>query len=152
MRHIISHDLKDDDDISNQNRKMCARGNMVIRKYAGVTCEIKCILFRAFCYNVYGMALWSRYKGSTLNRLRVNYNNIARRLFQRPQWSSASEMFVEHRLKGFYELRRSACYSLRKRVLGSRNGLVQRIVNSDARWTSALWQKWEWPLVVTDGG
>ena len=148
LGHIISNDLKDDDDIGNQNRKMCARGNMVIRKYKSASVEVKCMLFRSFCYNVYGMALWSCYKGSTLNKLRVNYNNVARRLFHRPPWSSASELFVEHRLKGFYEIRRNSCYSLRSRVLSSRNSLVQRIVNCDARWRSPLWQKWEWLLAV----
>ena len=60
-----------------------------------------------------------------------------------PPWNSAAEMFVGHRLKGFHEIRRSSCYSLRRRVEHSSNSIVQRVVNSDARTHSQLWHRWE---------
>ena len=132
----------------NQNRKLCARGNMLVRKFKSCSIDVKCTLFRAFCYNVYGMSLWSNVKVSTLNRLRVNYNNVLRRLANIPPWSSASEIFVALRMKGFYELRRSCCYSLRSRILATNNSVVQRITNSDARWVSPLWQQWDTLLYI----
>ena len=132
--------------------KVCARGNMLVRQFKAASIEVKCALFRAYCYSIYGMSLWANYKAVTLNRLRVNYNNIARRLANVPPWNSASELFVGLRLKGFYELRRSSCYSLRTRVQQCSNSLVQQVVNSDARWNSPLWRKWEWLLSVPHRG
>ena len=107
LGHIITSDLKDDVDICSQNRKLCARGNMLIRKFAACSPDVKCYLFRTYCYSIYGAALWSTYKLSSIDRLRVNYNNILRRMLNIPQWHSASEMFVQHRVNGFHELRRS---------------------------------------------
>ena len=140
--------MTDDSDILNQNRKLCARGNMIIRKFKACTIEIKCTLFRAFCYGIYGMALWHRYKASTLNRLRVNYNNILRRLVNQPPWCSTSEMFVSHDLKGFHELRRGSCYSLRSRLHQSTSTMVQQLLHSDAYWASPLRQHWNTVLHV----
>ena len=148
LGHIISSNLTDDEDVMNQNRRLCARGNMLVRKFKSCSFDVKCTLFRALCYNVYGMSLWSNVKVSTLNRLRVNYNNVLRRLVNIPPWSSASEMFVTLRMKGFYELRRSCCYSLRSRILATTNSVVQRITNSDARWVSPLWQQWDTLLYI----
>ena len=115
---------------------------MLIRKFKSCSLDIKRILFRTFCSSVYGMALWHRYKASSLNRLRVNYNNILRRLANRPPWSSASELFVGMGLKGFHELRRGSCHSLSSRLQSSNNSLVQRLLHSDAYWTSPLRQHW----------
>ena len=143
LGHVISSDLTDDADIVNQNRKLCARANTVIRKFKSSEVNVKSFLFKTYCYNIYGMALWSKYKAATINRLRVNYNNTLRRMTNRPPWSSASAMFVEHGLRGFYELRRCCCYSLRSRLQQSSNTLVQQVMHSDAYWASSLQQHWD---------
>ena len=115
---------------------------MIIRKFKLCSMEIKRMLFRTFCSSVYGMALWHRHKASSLNRLRVNYNNIMCQLANRPPWSSASELFVGLGLKGFHELRRGSCHSLSWRLQSSRNSLVQHLLHSDAYWTAPLRQHW----------
>ena len=116
---------------------------MLVRKYKSCSIDVKCALFRAFCYSVYGMSLWNHTKVSTLNRLRVNYNNILRRLVNVPPWSSASQMLVSLWMKGFHELRRMCCYSLKTRILRTNNFVVQCVTNSDARSVSPLWQHWD---------
>ena len=148
LGHVISSDLTDDADIINQNRKLCARGNTVARKFKSTTMDVKSCLFKAYCYNIYGMSLWCNYKASTINRLRVNYNNILRRMTNQPPWNSASAMFVQHGLRGFYELRRNCCYSLRSRLQPSSNTLVQQVMHSDAYWASSLQQHWDAVLHV----
>ena len=143
LGHIISKTLSDNQDIDNQNQKLCARGNMIARKFKMCSSEIKCMLFKTFCYTIYGSALWSTFTMTTLNRFRVNYNNILRRLFNVPTWNSASELFVRLRLRGFREQRRISCYSLMQRVLHSENSMVQAVVHSDARGESSLWAYWD---------
>ena len=90
LGHIITSDLKDDNDISSQNRKLCARGNMLIRAFKACTSDVKCYLFRTYCYSIYGAALWSTYRMTSIDRLRVNYNNILRSMLNVPPWNSAS--------------------------------------------------------------
>ena len=142
LGHIISSDLSDNKDIQNQNKKLCARGNLVIRKFKHCADDIKCLLFKTFCYSMYGAALWSAYSAAVINRLRVNYNNILRRMLSVPPWNSASAMFVSNGVRGFAEQRRVYCYSLMQRVLLSSNTLVQCVVHSDARALSPLWDEW----------
>ena len=142
LGHIISDDLTDDADILNQNRKMCARGNMVARKYKAGNVEVKRTLFQAFCYNIYGCALWANFRLGNINRLRVNYNNILRQMLNVRRYESASQMFVSHNLRGFQALRRFACYSLMSRVVESDNALVRIVVNSNARPFSPIWRMW----------
>ena len=142
LGHIISSDMSDDKDIIAQNKKLCARGNTIIRKVKLCSKEIKCLLFKTFCYGIYGAALWSTFTRANMERLRVNYNNILRRLLNVPPWSSASQLFVSQRLRGFKEQRRACCYNLMQRVLQSPNVLVQRVVHSDARAHSPLWHQW----------
>ena len=64
------------------------------------------------------------------------------------QWTKKQFLRRHFPFKGFYELRRSSCYSLKTRVQQCSNSLVQHVINSDARWHSPLWQKWEWLLSV----
>ena len=148
LGHVISGDRSDDADILNQNRKLCARGNMLIRKFKSCSMDIKSVLFRTYCSSIYGMALWHRHRASSLNRLRVNFNNILRRLANRPPWSSASELFVSLGLKGFHEIRRTSCHSLSSRLHSSSNSLVQQLLHSDAYWTAPLRRRWNELLYV----
>ena len=142
LGHIISSDMKDDHDIRNQNKKLCARGNMIARKFKSCSAEVKCLMFKTFCYNIYGAALWSSYSVAVMDRLRINYNNILRRLNNVPPWNSASQLFVSLGLRGFREQRRAWAYSLSQRLIRSPNSLVQCLVHSDARANSTLWQHW----------
>ena len=122
--------------------------DMIARKYKAGGVEVKRVLFQAFCYNIYGCALWSQYKHCNINRIRVHYNNILRQMLNVRPWESASHMFVSHNLRGFHALRRYACYSLMSRVMGSNNALVTLVVNSDARATSSTWNMWHNILYV----
>ena len=142
LGHIITSDLSDNDDIRNQNKKLCARGNMIARKFKCCSEEVKCLMFKTFCYSIYGAALWSKYSVAVMDRLRVNYNNILRRLNNVPPWKSASQLFVSLGLRGFREQRRAWAYSLSQRLIRSPNSLVQCLVHSDARANSTLWQHW----------
>ena len=148
LGHVISSDLSGNKDILAQNKKLCARGNMIIRKMKSSSEDIKCLLFKTFCYGIYGAALWSTFNAAIMNRLRVNYNNILRRLMNVPPWSSASQLFVSKGLRGFAEQRRVSAYNLMQRVSHSSNSIVQRVVHSDARAHSPLWHQWHTQLYV----
>ena len=150
LGRILSDDLSDDADIMNQNRKLCARGNMVARNFKSCSIDIKRLLFLTYCSTIYCCALWTRYRQLTLNRLRVNYNNILRRMVNIPSFSSASQLFALLDLRSFVELRRRASYSIMSRLQNSRNEVVGCVINSDAKLRSNFWTYWYNTLFIVD--
>ena len=118
-------------------RKLCSRGNSLIRKFKFCSVDVKCTLFRSFCYSIYCISLWSNYKRETFQRLRVNYNNIMRRMMGVPTYNSASFLFGCLGVKSLMEVVRTAQFSLMERVKNSANGLIIVLNNSDVTvWSS----------------
>ena len=135
--------MNDNDDIFNQNRKLCARGNILGRKYKAANVQVKKSLFQTFCSNIYCMTLWSSFTLASIGTLRVNYNNILRRMLNIPSYCSASHMFVTLGLRGYREMQRFACHSLIQRLSRSNNAIISVIINSDARLQSTQWDYWQ---------
>ena len=143
--------MSDDEDIKREIRSLSARGNALIRTFKFCTDDVKLNLFKTYCYSMYGGSLWCNYKLATLNRLKVTYNNIMRRLLSYPRFHSASLMFVSINVKSFPEVRRSIMGSLHTRLTLSSNRAVEMLCNSDVRVLSPLWQRWGQDLLVTPG-
>ena len=70
LGHTITTKFTDDEDIKKEMRKLCARGNTLIRKFKFCQSTTKCNLFRTYCYSLYCSALWSSLKRETLIRLK----------------------------------------------------------------------------------
>ena len=148
LGHIITSDISDDEDIKREIRSLSARGNALIRTFKFCNDEVKLNLFKTYCYSFYCGSLWCNYKSATMNRLRVTYNNVMRRLANYPMFHSASMMFVSLNVKGFKELRRAMMYSMRTRLSRSSNRVIANLFNSDARALSPLWHRWDLDLFV----
>ena len=143
LGHLIVSDFSDDADILKENRKLCARGNCLIRKFNFCNVDVKCNLFKTYCYSLYCSSLWSLYKKSTFNRLKVNYNNIMRRLMGVPKFSSASFLFGSLGVRSLKEQVRAVQFSMMERVKSSSNMLLNTLLQSEARLQSSLWQCWQ---------
>ena len=143
LGHLLVSDFDDDEDIRKENRKLCCRGNLLIRKFKFCKDDVKCSLFKSYCYSLYCVSLWSNYKKSTFQRLKVNYNNIMRRLIGVPVYSSASLLFGTLEVKSLKEVIRTAQYSLMERVKNSNNSIVTNLFQSEARIKSRIWQCWQ---------
>ena len=116
LGHIWNEDFRDDEDIERERRNLAIRGNILIRKFGYCSEDIKCILFRSFCYQLHTCAFWTRYKKSTLDRLRVCCNKIMKQLVGLAAWHSASNMFVRFCVRSFQETHRILIYTLYDRV------------------------------------
>ena len=146
LGHIISSDLSDDMDIERETRSLYIRGNTIIRKFHFVSSEIKCNLFKAYCYPLYTCSLWSKYRQSTINKIRVAYNNIMRKFMGLPPWHSARTLFVNLNVRSFYETIRTTSYSLMQRVLGCQNAVVQTMIHSISFAHSETRKQWCYDL------
>ncbi|XP_041986243.1 uncharacterized protein LOC121738332 [Aricia agestis] len=129
MLKVLTDDLKDDLDIERERRALAVRGNMLARRFARCTDEVKITLFKAFCQNLYTGGLWISYTKASLNTLRIQYNNIFRMMLKLPRFCSASEMFAQARTDGFRALMRKKAASLINRVRGSDNSILKIVAD-----------------------
>ncbi|XP_072948348.1 uncharacterized protein [Epargyreus clarus] len=137
LGHIVTTDLKDDQDIERERRALSVRVNMLVRRFARCTPKVKITLFNAYSTSFYTSSLWTNYTQKTYNALRVQYNNGFRMLMGLPRYCSASGMFAEAHVNCFYTIMRKRCSSLMYRVRDSTNSILKMISNRvDCRFIS----------------
>ncbi|KAL0830471.1 hypothetical protein ABMA28_002636 [Loxostege sticticalis] len=127
LGHIVTADLKDDEDIQRERRALAVRCNMLARRFARCTGEVKITLFKAFCQSFYSSGLWVSYTRRAYSALRVQYNNAFRALMQLPRFCSASGMFADARTDGFHAIMRKKASSLLRRMRASSNSVLRAI-------------------------
>lgn len=127
LGHVITSDLKDDLDIEKERRALAVRSNMLARRFARCSYEVKITLFKAYTQSFYSSSLWVSYTKRAYNALRVQYNNAFRMLLGLPRWCSASGMFADARVDGFAAIMRKKIASLLGRVRSSANSILQAI-------------------------
>ena len=142
LGHIITDNLSDNDDIMREVKSLYCRGNLLIRKFKHVGMDIKCALFKAYCFSMYTAALWCNFTQGILYRLKVCYNSIMRRLAGVPRWESARNMFVQLRVRSFEETMRCVCYSLMSRVDVDFNPILWTLHHCNAFLTSDVQHHW----------
>ncbi|XP_063894713.1 uncharacterized protein LOC135117964 [Helicoverpa armigera] len=125
LGHILTPDLKDDTDIERERRALSVRANMIARRFARCSRDVKITLFRAFCTSFYTSSLWVNYTQKQYSALRVQYNNAFRMLLGLPRFCSASGMFADARVDCFYTTMRKRCTSLVRRVRVSPNSILR---------------------------
>lgn len=128
LGHILNEVLSDDDDMERERRALSVRCNMLARRFARCTAEVKITLFKAYCQTFYTCSLWVTYTQNAYNALRVQYNNAFRVLMGLPRFCSASGMFVEAGVDSFEAIMRKRMASLRRRMRGSSNSILKVIV------------------------
>ncbi|KAJ8727231.1 hypothetical protein PYW08_015628 [Mythimna loreyi] len=124
LGHWVTEDLKDDMDVERERRALSVRCNMLARRFARCTEQVKVTLFRAFCQTFYTCSLWAKYTRRTYDALRVQYNNAFRVLMGLPRYCSASGMYAEARVDGFHAVIRKRSASLLARVRGSPSAIL----------------------------
>lgn len=139
LGHIVEEDLKDDMDMERERRALSVRCNMLARRFARCTKEVKITLFKAYCQSFYTCGLWVNYTQKAYNALRVQYNNGFRMLLGLPRHCSASGMFAEACISDFYGIVRQKTASLMRRCRGGTNGILKIMQN---RVDSSILKHW----------
>ncbi|XP_059055935.1 uncharacterized protein LOC131849827 [Achroia grisella] len=129
LGHIITDDLKDNADIERERRALAVRGNMLSRRFARCSTEVKITLFKAYCQSFYTSSLWVNYTQQAYSALRVQYNNVFRMLLRLPRFCSASTMFAGASTDDLYAIRRKRIASLLHRLRGSSNSILKMLCN-----------------------
>ncbi|XP_026330980.1 uncharacterized protein LOC113238355 [Hyposmocoma kahamanoa] len=139
LGHWVSENLSDNLDLERERRALSVRCNMLARRFARCTKEVKTTLFKAFCQTFYTCSLWVSYTGKAYSALRVQYNNAFRVLMGLGRRCSASGMFCEAGVDGFHAIMRKRCYSMLQRVSASPNIILNSVAH---RWDSPVVKYW----------
>ncbi|XP_026733952.1 uncharacterized protein LOC113498213 [Trichoplusia ni] len=129
LGHCVTDDLGDHADIERERRALAVRANMLARRFARISKEVKVTLFKAYCQTFYTSSLWFSYTRGVLDKLRIQYNNGFRMLLGLPRFCSASNMFAQHHTHDFYAMIRLKTASLLQRARSSSNGILEMLTN-----------------------
>ena len=142
LGHIISDDMSDDADVFRQVKCLYIRGNIISRKFANCSINVKLVVFKTYCSCLYTVQLWGTCLSRTMNRLKVAYNDSLRMVLGIPRYCSASEMFAYTNVPSCQCVIRLNIYSFMRRIQCTNNIIVRSIVNSDLIFSSLLWRNW----------
>ncbi|XP_063392589.1 uncharacterized protein LOC134678076 [Cydia fagiglandana] len=146
LGHYITDDLKDQLDIKRERRALAVRCNMLIRRFARCSQQVKITLFKAYCQVFYTCSLWISYAQKTISSLRVQYNNGFRMLLGLSRFCSASGMFAQARTDDYYAIIRKRTASLLCRVRASSNPILATVAG---RYDSPIMRHFERVLTAT---
>ena len=107
---MLNSQLKMSIDVSRQTRKFYARANMLLRNFRYCSVDVKCMLFRSHCTNLYCCPLWFNSTSSNIKKFKASYNGVLRRLLLIVKPYSASKMFITHNIPSFYKLLHKCIY------------------------------------------
>ena len=65
---LLNSSMKTSIDVSRQTRKFYAQANMLLRNFRYCGREVKCMLFRSFCTNMYCCPLWLNSTSSSIKK------------------------------------------------------------------------------------
>ena len=68
---IINSTMKTSVDVARQTRKLYAQANMLIRNFSRSTHNVKCMLFKSFCTNMYCCPLWFNSTKGSINKYTI---------------------------------------------------------------------------------
>ena len=141
LGYMFTNDKQDDVEMLRQLRLLYMRSNKIIRMFYFCTIDVKLELFRSFCTSFYCSYLWTGYKKSTFNRLRVAFNNAYRRILELPWRCSASGMYATYGIYNFEAIIRKQTFGFIGRLRKSCNTIVQTLENA---WIIRiqLWHTW----------
>ncbi|CAH2104113.1 unnamed protein product [Euphydryas editha] len=127
LGHYVTDDLDDLVDIERERRALAVRCNVLSRRFARCSAEVKVMLFKAYCQVFYTCGLWVNYTQRAVSALRVQYNNGFRVLMGLPRFCSASSMFATANVNDFYAIIRQKSASLLLRVRASSNSILKTV-------------------------
>ena len=127
---MFTNDKRDEVKMLRQLRLLYMRSNNIIRMFLFCAIDFKLELFRSFCTSFYCCYLWTGYKKSTFNRLRVAFINAYRRILVLPWRCGVSGMFATYGIYDLEAIIRKQTFGFIGRFCKSCNTIVQTLENA----------------------
>ena len=140
---FIVSSQNDDQDILRQMKSYISKTNMLLRVFSKCSVDVKIMLFKTFCTNMYCIHLWSNFTSGNFNKFRVTYNNGFRKLLQLYPFCSASGMYSTNCVKSLPEVIRKTIYNFMNRLYISDNIIIRSLSNNPLHMIRSLqWKHW----------
>ena len=111
-------------------RNLYIRSNKFLRTFHYCSYDVKLELFKSYCTASYCCNLWTAYKKSIFDRLRVDFNNAYRSVLSQPWRCSDSAMYAHFGINNFETTIRKSIYRFIQRLANSTNSLIMTIEKS----------------------
>lgn len=125
LGHIITNNLKDDEDISREIRNTFVRANVLLRKFRYCSSIVKTLLFKSYCLCFYDIALWSSFNVSSINKFRSCYNRAAKIFFGFKRSDSLTYLLYNFSIPSFDTIMHNSKHIFQTCVLKCNNPLVK---------------------------
>ncbi len=145
---LLQSNLKTTVDVARQTRKFYMQANLLLRNFRYCTDNVKCVLFQAYCTNMYCCQMWYNSTKSSLNKLRTSYNSVLRRLLFISRPYSASAMFVCRGIPTFDEILRRSVHSFKQRIQSSHNTIIAGCLSLKVCMSSPIRKWWNSLLYI----
>ena len=144
---MFNTNAQDDEDMLRQMRTLYIRSNKLLRTFYYCSTNVKLELFKSYCTSFYCCYLWTAYKKSTFDRLRVAFNNAYRRVLGQPWRCSASAMYANSGINNFEATIKKSTFGFIQRLADSTNSLIMTIEKS---WSVGIdiWNFWQKTLYI----
>ena len=127
---MFNPNAQDDEDMLSQMRTLYIRSDKLLRTFHYCSTDVKLELFKSYCTSIYCCYLWTAYKRSTFDRLRVAFNNSYRRVLGQPWRCSASTMYANFGINNFGATIRKSIFGFIQRLAKSTNLLIVTVEKS----------------------
>ena len=115
----------------------------MVKKFKTCAKDVKSYLFKTYCANVYGCHLWYRFSKTVMDKIKIAYNTVFRKLMRLDRMCSISTNMVLGGVPTFIEVVRKSCSSFIKRIQNSTNQCVRCISDTVLFLESPLYQHWQ---------
>ena len=146
----LNDHLTDDDDINRQTRFLYGISNKLASCFKKCSAKVKNILFQSHCMSFYACQLWCKFRMSSLNRIRVAFNDAYRLIHQIPRWISVRHDMVFEGITTFDAILRKSMFAFIHRCFNSQNALIVSLMNSDVFFRSHYLSHYSQSLYQTD--
>jgi len=127
LGHIIEHTFSDNSDIRRELKSLFARANVLIRRFAYCSLQVKLKLFRSYCLCFYDVALWSDFHMTVFNKLVSAYSKCMKMFFGFSKYGSVTGMLLQLGLPSFATVLHNARVSFSDRFCHSLGAVVRVI-------------------------
>lgn len=132
LGHIIGSKLCDDEDINREIRNLFIRTNILKKRFARCSVDVKLQLFKSFCLCFYGVALWTHYTKSAIQKLSSCYNRCIKIFFNYSRMYSMTQCFVDLGLPTLNTMLHNSSMRFESSLAHSNNELIHHwVINYD---------------------
>ena len=122
---VINEDGSSDLNMSSQARYLNGKANVLSRQFHACNDNVKRILFKTFCSNIYMIQLNYKYTIFSDDKLKVAYNSVFRKLFGLTGIVSISREMVSRGIPTYGELKRIALFKSWRRMSRSKKCIIE---------------------------